>query len=118
MQIHQITNASPANSKPTNPEDPTTSLLAAPVKTAGEAFVVDGTAVGMLVDIIIILLVLIGMLLLIIMLMLMLMLIELLMPGIGSIAAAALYASSVLLLPSFSLMTMAIPFWQCPICPQ
>jgi hypothetical protein len=39
-------------------------------------------------------------------------------PGMGSNAAAALYASSVLFELSFSLMTIAIPFWQCPTCPQ
>lgn len=39
-------------------------------------------------------------------------------PGMGSNAAAALYASSVLPEAAFSLMTIAIPFWQCPTCPQ
>jgi len=39
-------------------------------------------------------------------------------PGTGSNAAAALYASSVLFEAAFSLMTIAIPFWQCPTCPQ
>ena len=39
-------------------------------------------------------------------------------PGMGSNAAAALYASSVLFEAAFSLMTIAIPFWQCPTCPQ
>jgi hypothetical protein len=39
-------------------------------------------------------------------------------PGMGSKAAAALYASSVLFELSFSLMTIAIPFSQCPTCPQ
>lgn len=38
--------------------------------------------------------------------------------GMGSNAAAALYASSVLFEPAFSLMTIDIPFWQCPTCPQ
>ena len=39
-------------------------------------------------------------------------------PGMGSKAAAALYASSVLFELSFSLMTIAIPFSQCPTWPQ
>jgi hypothetical protein len=39
-------------------------------------------------------------------------------PGMGSNAAAAWYASSVLFEAAFSLMTIAIPFWQCPTCPQ
>src|SRR6266516_1901166 len=47
-KMGQRTNASAANSKPINPEDPATSLCAAPVKVAGEFFVVVGAEVGML----------------------------------------------------------------------
>ena len=114
----QRTNASAAKSKPINPEDPATSLCAAPVKVAGEAFVVEvGTEVGMLdatawvvmepagagpfqaVAVTVLVLVLV------------------LAPELNS-AAAALYASSVLFEPAFSLMTMDIPFWQWPVWPQ
>lgn len=123
MRMYQSKNASPANNKPANPDDPTASLFAAPVKVAGPAFVLVGTMVGMLVDIIIIELVLIIMLELIIGMleviigMLELIVMVLLVPE-PTIAAAALYASSVLPDSGFSLITMAIPFWQCPACPQ
>jgi hypothetical protein len=72
--------------------------------------------VGTILVTIIMLLELIGMLPLVLVLMPMELII--LAPGMGSIAAAALYASSVLFEPAFSLMTIAIPFWQCPTCPQ
>jgi hypothetical protein len=77
-------NATAAKSKPAKLEPPTTSLFAAPVKVAGEAFVVVGTVVGMLVGTMALVIIII-LLELIIMLLLML----ILAPGIGSIAAAA-----------------------------
>jgi hypothetical protein len=80
------------------------------VKVAGEALVVVGTEVGMLVAIIVMLLELIIMeLLIVIMLLMPVLVVE------PNSAAAALYASSVLFEPACWLMTMDIPFWQWPV---
>jgi hypothetical protein len=118
----QRTNASAANSKPINPEDAATSLCAAPVKVAGEFFVVVGTEVGMLdgtTASVLLTPVAAGTFAVVAMIVLVLVLV--LAPELAGelkSAAAALYASSVLFEPAFSLMTMDIPFWQWPVWPQ
>jgi hypothetical protein len=78
------------------------------VKMAGEALVVVGIDVGMLVDIIIMLL-LLGLIIIVLLMPMPVLVVE------PSLAAAAWYASSVLFELATSLMTMDMPFWQWPV---